>query len=95
MFPEDRISVKEKCVIIVVKVVCIGQMIVTYFAGFPRVDTHRVGHIFQLFAQSVTLNEDADGCHRRVLETPVDCSSAEVVIDAPVRKSILFIIKQW
>jgi len=45
----NRIAVKEMCGIIVVKVVWIGQMIVTHFAGFPRVDAHLVGHFVQSF----------------------------------------------
>jgi len=58
MFPEcrllheelkafSRIAVKETCVIIVAKVVSIGQTILTHFAGFPRVDAHCVGHFVQ------------------------------------------------
>jgi hypothetical protein len=60
MFPERRllheelnefnmITVKETCVIIIAKVVCIGQMDVIHFAGFPRVDSHWVGHFIQPF----------------------------------------------
>ena len=47
MFPERRllneelnafnwIAVEEMCVIIITKVVSIGQTIVTHFAGFPK-----------------------------------------------------------
>jgi len=58
MFPErrllhgalnafNRIAVKAIYVIIVAKVVWIGQMILTHLAGFPRVNAHRAGHLVQ------------------------------------------------
>jgi len=58
MFPEcglshqkldafNTIGVKEMCVIMVAKVVWIGQTIVTPIARFPRVNAHRVGHFVQ------------------------------------------------
>jgi len=64
MFPErrllheqlnafNRIAVKETCVIIVAKIVWISQTIVTYFAGFPRVDAHCVGYFVEPFEYSV------------------------------------------
>jgi len=60
MFPEcrllceklnavNKIVVKRMCIIIVAKVVWIGQMFVTHFAGFPRFNAHHVGHFFQRF----------------------------------------------
>jgi hypothetical protein len=96
MFPEcrllheelnafNRIAVKEMGVIIVAKVVWIGQTIVTHFVGFPRIDVHCVGNFIQPFEYSVGQSKVADGCHRRVPEKLVDSSSAEVVLDAPVR----------
>ena len=95
MFPErrlfhdelnafNRIPVKERCVIIVAKVVWIGQTIVADFAAFPRVDAHHVGHFTQPFESSVGQSKVADGCHRRVPEKLVDSSSAQIVLDAPV-----------
>jgi len=58
IFPECRvlhekhngctsIAVKEMCVIIIEKVVWIGQMIGMYFAGFPWVDAHWIGHFVE------------------------------------------------
>jgi hypothetical protein len=96
MFPErrllhealnafNRIVVKERCVNIVVKVVWIGQTIVTNSAGFPRVDAHCVGHFVQPCEYSVGRSEVADGCHCRVPEKLIDSSSAQVALDAPVR----------
>jgi len=96
MFPEhrllheelnafNRIAVEETCVIIVAKVVWIGQTIITHFAGFPRVDGHRVGHFVQHFEYSVGPSEVADGCHRRVPEKLIDSNCAPVVLDTPVR----------
>ena len=81
----DRIAVKEMCVTIVAKVVWIGEMIVTKFAGFPRVDAHCLGHFVQPCESSVGQSEVADGCHCRAPEELVDCSSAQVVQDALVR----------
>jgi len=96
MFPErslfcedgdafNRIAVKEPCVIIVTKVVWICQTIATRIARYRRVDAHRIGHFVQPFENSVGQSKVADGCHRRVPQKPVDCSSAEVVLDSPVR----------
>ena len=96
MFPErrllheelngfKRIAVIESCVIIVAKVVWIGQTIVIHCAGCPRVDAHCIGHCVQPFEYSVGRSEVADSCHRRVPETLVDSSSAQVVHGAPVR----------
>jgi hypothetical protein len=96
MFPErrllheelnafSRIAVKETCVIIVPKVVWISETIVTHFARFPRVNAHRVGHFVQPFELCVGRSEVADGCHCRVPEKLIDSSSAQVVLDAPVR----------
>ena len=96
MFPEcrlldeelnafNKIAVEEVCVIIVTKVVWIGQMIVTHFARFRRVDAHCVRHFVEGFEYSVGHSEVADGCHHRVPEKLVDSSSAQVVLDGPVR----------
>jgi len=60
MFPErrllheefnafNRIAVKETSVIIVTKVVWIGQIVLTHFARFPKVGAHCVGHFVQPF----------------------------------------------
>jgi len=49
LIPFNRIAVKETCVIIVAKVVWIDQMIIAHFAGFPRVDVHRVEHFMRPF----------------------------------------------
>jgi hypothetical protein len=60
MFPERRllheelnafntIVTKEMCVIILRKVVWIGQTIVTHFAAVPRIDAHRIGHFVEPF----------------------------------------------
>jgi len=96
MFPEhrllhdefntlDRIVVEEKWVIIVGKVVLIGQMIVTQFATFPRVNAHRIGHLFQPLEYSVAQSEVADGCRHRDPAQLVDSSCVEVGLDIPVR----------
>ena len=96
MFPEcrplheehnafNKIVAKEPCVIIIVKVVLIGQTILIYFAEFPRVDALRVGHFPQPFEYSVGQNEVADSCHGRVPEKLVDSSPAKVELDAPGR----------
>jgi len=105
MFPErrllheelnafKRIAVKGTCVIIVAKVVWIGQTIVTHFARFPCVDAHCVGHFVQPFEYSVGQREVADSCHRRVHEKLIDSSSAHIVLDAPVRESILLLARK-
>jgi len=55
MFPEhrllneqlntfNRIVVTETCIIVVTKVVWIGQMIEIHFAGYPTFNPHRIGH---------------------------------------------------
>jgi hypothetical protein len=49
----NSIGVKEMCVIIVAKVVWIGQMLVAQFAAFLKVDAHCVGHFVQRFEFSV------------------------------------------
>jgi hypothetical protein len=60
MFPEcrllhkelnefNRIAAKETYVIVIAKVVLIGEMIVTHFGRFPRVDARCVGHVVQSF----------------------------------------------
>jgi len=49
----NSIIVQEMCVIIIVKIVCIGQIILTHFAGFPRVDTYRLEHFIQPMQESV------------------------------------------
>jgi len=81
----NRIAVTEMWVIIVARVVWIGQKIVTQFAGYPKVDAHPVGHFIQPLEYSVGQSEVADGCHRRVPDKLVDSSSAQVVLDVPVR----------
>jgi len=81
----NRIPVKGTCAIIVVKVFWIGSMIVTPFAQFSRVDAHHVEHFVQQFQQIVGRSEVAQGCHWRVPEKLFDSSSAQVVLDAPVR----------
>jgi len=45
----NRIAVKEMCVIMLAKVVWIGQMIVTHLAQFPTVDAHHIRHFIQPF----------------------------------------------
>jgi len=96
MFPERRrlhqqqtafnmIAVKETSVIIVTKVGWIWQTTVTDFGGFPRVDAHCLGHFISPFEKIVGPSEAADGWHRRVPEKLVNCSSAQVALDAPVR----------
>jgi hypothetical protein len=45
----NRIAVKEPCVIIITKIVWIGQMIVPHFAGYPTVDALCMGHFVQPF----------------------------------------------
>jgi len=78
------IAVNAMCLIIVAKVVWIGQMIVTQFARFPIVDAHRIEHFVQPLKQSVGWSEVTGGCHCRVLEKLVYTSSAQVLLDAPV-----------
>ena len=96
MFPECRLSheelnafkeiaVKETCGIIIAKIDWIGFTIVTHLAGFPRVDAHCVRHFIQPFEYSVVQSKVADSCPHRVPEKFVDSSSAQVVLDAPVR----------
>jgi len=64
MFPEPRLSheglkavngigVKGTWVLIVAKIIQIGQSILPQFAPFPRVDAHCVGHFIQSFEYSV------------------------------------------
>jgi hypothetical protein len=100
MFPErrpfheelnafNRIAVKDMCVIIRAMVVWIGRMIVTHFAGFPRDNTHRVGNFISVSKSRVARSDVADGCNRRYPEQLVDTSSAEVVLEASVHKSIV------
>ena len=90
----NRIAVKETCEIIVAKVVWISQTIVTHFAGFPRFDAHRVGHVIQPFEPGVARREVADSCHRGVPGKHADISSAQDVLNTPVRKSILRLATQ-
>jgi len=96
MFPEhrllheklstlNRIAVKETYLIIDAKVVWIGQTIVTHFIGFPRVYAHCVGHFIQPFEERVEQCEAGEGYHNRVPENFVDSSSAQVVLEVPVR----------
>jgi len=44
-----RIVVKEMCVILITKIVGIGQTIVTHFEGFPTVNAYRIEHFIQPF----------------------------------------------
>jgi hypothetical protein len=81
----NRNEVKQMCVIIVAMVVWISETIVTDFARFPRVDAPRIGHFVQPFESGVGWSEAADGCHRSVPEKLIDDSSAQGVVDAPVR----------
>ena len=64
MFPECRllqvelnifntIVVQDMCVIIIARVGWIGEMIISQFAGFPRVNAHHVGHFVQPLEYSV------------------------------------------
>jgi len=80
----NRIVVKKTCVIIVTKVVWIRQRIVTQFSGFPKFDTHHIGHIIQPFQYSVGQSDVADGCYCRLPEKFVDSSSTHVMFDSPV-----------
>jgi hypothetical protein len=59
------------------KVIWIGQKIVSVFCGYPRVDAHHVGHFVEPCKYSVAPSEVADSRHRRVPETLVDCILAE------------------
>jgi len=58
MFPQHRLlheefnafskmAVNKTFLIIVAEVFLIGQTILTHFAQFPRVNTHRIGHFLQ------------------------------------------------
>jgi hypothetical protein len=44
-----------------------------------------VRHVVQPFELCVGRSEVADGCHCRVPEKLIDSSSAQVVLDTPVR----------
>jgi len=65
----NRIEVKGKCVIIIVKVDGISQAIIKHFARLPRVEAHRIGHFMQSFEDSVGRSEVPDGCHCKVCES--------------------------
>jgi len=85
LYAYSRILVKVICVAIAKKVLLIGQTIVIHFAWFTRVNTYRIGHFVQPFEYSVWWREVADSCYHRVSEKLVDGSSAQVVLDTPVR----------
>jgi hypothetical protein len=106
MFPErrllhellntvNRIVIKEMWVTIVAKVVWIGETILIHCAGFRSVDAHCVVHFVQHFENSVGRSEVADSCHCRVPDKLIDSSSAQVVRDTPLRKSILLLATKW
>jgi hypothetical protein len=80
----NRIAVQETCIIMVAKVFCIGKMIVTHIAGFPRVKAHHVGHFVETFEYSVGLSEVVESCHCRVPEKLVDSSFTQVALDTPL-----------
>jgi hypothetical protein len=95
MFPEprllheklnefNRMARKGMCVIIVAKVVQIGQTIVTHFARLPRVDAHQIEHFVQPIEQSMEQSEVPNGCNHRVAENRVDICSAQAVVGTPV-----------
>lgn len=78
------IEVKETGVIMVTKLVWIGQTLVTHFARFPSVHARHVGHFIQPVEYRVRLSEVADSYYHQVPEILVNSSSADVVIGAPV-----------
>jgi len=96
MFPEHRLLLEElnafsrnaekvTCVSIVAKVVWIGQMIVTHFAGFPSLDTQCAGQCVQPVEYCVGRSEVADGCHHSIPEKLFDSPYVSGVLYAPVR----------
>jgi len=102
MFPECRLlheklnafnrsAVGKTCVICGVKIVWIGQSIVTDSSRFPIVNAHYIEHLLQSSKSSVGWKEVTHCCHRRVPGKPVDDSSARVVLDALVHWSILLL----
>jgi hypothetical protein len=62
-------AVKELCVIIVMKIVWMGQMILTHFVRFPDVNAHYLDHLAQPFEYRVACSQNVDSCHQRVPET--------------------------
>jgi len=80
-----RIAVEETCVIIITKITWIGQMIVTHIAGIARVDANRVRYFVLPLQYSVGRSKVVDGCNSMVPATLLDSSSAQAVLDAPVR----------
>jgi hypothetical protein len=85
----------ETGVIMVVKVVWIGQTMVIQYVWFSRVNSHRIGYFIHPFDQSVRQLEDADSYHCMVAEMLIDNSSPQVLLDAPVRLLILLLTRQW
>lgn len=65
------------------QVVWIGQIIVTQFACFPRVNANLVEYVNKHVEYSVGGIPVADCCHRRVTEKLFNSCSMQVVVDAP------------
>jgi hypothetical protein len=100
MFPECRLFHEElnacyriteiqTSVIIVTKVVGIGQTIATQATACPVVHAHCAGDLMRPVETSIGQTEVDDGCHRRVLENSIHNNPAKVVLETPVRQRIL------
>jgi len=86
----NRIAVNKTCIIFITTVHWIGQMIVTHFAGFAKLNAHWIGHFLQLVECCFGWCEVPDGRHCRVREILIECSSAQVVC-----QSILLHTRRW
>jgi hypothetical protein len=81
--------VEEMCVTIIVKVVCIGQIVVIHIARFPRVNAHPVGHFIEPFKYIAGRSGLVGDSHRSDPQKFVECGSAQLVLDTPVHELIL------